>query len=327
MASAKWEGGNCKGATAAKAMLRHSAIEKDRRAVAAKKNKDIDLGKAGDNFTLHGLSYEQACDRYDEIIERIRPTNTNKRHDAVTMQVIEIPAPEGLSEDQIVPWFRRVGKIIENDVFGSDNFIEGFIHADEVHEYTDPGTKEKVLSRVHGHFAGVPVVNGSLNNKKISSRRNIIKLNNAIEQMTRDEFGCSFNTGKKTKSVKTVETLKTDSMLEEMRQEERERLEHVKQLEQDAMSRYRMANREREQILKDARDKAARIVQEAKNEQTNIYVARFREKIRETADFSEVIKTSVRDLPRRLKHVAERGTEQFFDDVQNNTSKQVSYEF
>lgn len=326
MASAKWEGGKCKGASEAKAMLRHDAVEKDRRAIAAKKNTHIDPAKADSNFTMYGRSYEQTCTRYDGIMERIASTNTNKRKDAVTMQVIEVPAPEGLDSDRLEEWFRRVGGIIEHDVFGTENFVEGFVHADEIHDYTDPETKEKVPSRVHAHYAGVPVVDGSLNGKKVSAKRNIIKLNTTIEKMTQNEFGCGFMTGKKTKSTKTVETLKTDSMLAEMRQDEQARLEHAEQLERDAMERYRRSYRECEQMLKDARDEAARIVREAvkerdtvlyetrrmREEQSNIYLERFRDTVRRglpdlSEPFRERYARHVKSLPGRVRASSDRG--------------------
>lgn len=79
------------------------------------------------------------------------------------------------------------------------------------HAYIDLGTREIVTSRVHGHAAIVPDVNGKLNGKQFSARKNISSLNNAIHEMTMKQYGVMFMDGTKKKGTKTVEELKRDS--------------------------------------------------------------------------------------------------------------------
>lgn len=211
MASCKFEGGKYKLASEVKAHFRHDDISPKRRAIAQKKNKDIDLEKCKYNFNILGLSYEERCKKYDDRITYLDSHgNTNKRKDRVTVQCIEIPAPAGLPRDKYHDWFFRVADILRNK-YGEENFIDADIHYDEEHTYRDPETKELVVSRVHGHYMIVPEVNGKLNAKEISLRRNMKALNNEVEAMTQAEFGCSFMTGTKKKSTKKVEELKQES--------------------------------------------------------------------------------------------------------------------
>ena len=89
--------------------------------------------------------------------------------------------------------------------------LDADIHYDEEHEYREPQTKELVVSRVHGHYMIVPEIDGKLNCKKMSLRKNMIALNREIDTMTQGEYGCTFMSGKKTKSLKKGEELKQES--------------------------------------------------------------------------------------------------------------------
>ena len=216
VASCKFEGGKCKGPSDAKAHMRHNDISPDRRAVASKKNKHIDPSRSKYNFSILGLTYEQCAAKYDARIAYLDSHgNTNKRKDRVTMQIIEIPVPAGLPREQYRPWFFKIAELLR-DKYGEENFLDGAVHLDEEHEYRDPETKEKHWSRVHGHYMIIPAVDGKLNGKSISLRKNMKALNREVDDMTQKEFGCAFMTGKKTKSVKTVEELKQESEYAEL---------------------------------------------------------------------------------------------------------------
>lgn len=211
MASCKFEGGKCKGAQATKAAFRHNDISIEKRKIAKKKNKHIDLEKCKYNFSILGLSYEERCRKYDERIEYLDSHgNSNRRKDRVTMQCIEIPVPAGLPRERYHDWFLRVVDILRKK-YGEKNFIDADIHYDEEHTYRDPETKELVVSRVHLHFMVVPEIDGKLNAKELSLRKNMRILNKEVDEMTKAEFGCSFMTGTKKKSYKKVEELKQES--------------------------------------------------------------------------------------------------------------------
>lgn len=216
MASCKFEGGKYKGASEVKAHFRHNDIDPEKRKIAQKKNKDIELTKCKDNFSILGLSYEERCKKYDDRIKYLDSHgNTNKRKDRVTAQCIEIPVPAGLPRDKYHDWFLRIAELLWTK-YGKENFLDADIHYDEEHEYRDPETRELVISRVHGHFMIVPELDGKLNCKQITLRKNMKELNRKIDVMTQTEFGCSFMTGKKKKSTKKVEELKQESEYAEL---------------------------------------------------------------------------------------------------------------
>lgn len=211
MASCKFQGGKYHGKAEAKAHLRHDDISVENRRIAAKGNPNIDISKSHLNRSLCGLTYKEVCEKYDRRIEFLdNTTNTNCRKDRVTLQNIEIPVPAELDRRYYNKWFIKVADLL-CDLYGRENFIEGQIHYDEEHEYISSETGELITSRVHAHFSIVPEVNGVLNGKKMSSRSNMRKLNNTIDNMTKVLFGCSFMTGEKTKSRQTVDQLKNKS--------------------------------------------------------------------------------------------------------------------
>lgn len=220
MASAKFDGGKCKGGSAAKALMRHNDISIESRKIAAIENPHIDISKSHLNFSLDKLTYQQRCEKYDKRINELdSTTNTNKRKDRVTMQAIEIPRPADLPEDKITSWFSDVYQILINS-YGADNVIYADVHMDEVHDYIDSVTEEWKTSREHGHFGVVPEVDGVLNGKAFFSRKNMRILNNSIETMTKQKYNCKFMTGEKRKSKETINQLKTRS--EELQLEEKE---------------------------------------------------------------------------------------------------------
>lgn len=240
--------------------MRHNDISADSRARASKRNKHIDTSRSKYNFSIlggsKGLSYAEMAKKYDDRIAYLDSHgNTNKRRDRVSMFSVEIPVPIGLERNHYVSWFMKVSEILR-ERYGEENFIDGTIHYDEEHEYVEPETREKVWSRVHGHFMFVPELNGKLNAKKLTSRSNIIALNKAVEEMTRREFGCAFMTGSKKKSFKTVEELKTMSAYAEyeMQIEEQEK-EIEKKREQVRIHREVLERREREIEEKEAQAK------------------------------------------------------------------------
>lgn len=250
MASCNFQGGKYKGATEVKAHLRHNS--KEGRAAAKKKNKHINLDKTKNNFTISGLSYKAACDRYDRRIKEIDVTNRNKRCDRVTMVSIEIPAPENLQKPQLKKWFNRVSEIVIDFFGGPQNFLEGFIHVDEIHDYVNAKTGLTVRSRAHGHYCGIPEIGGNLNGKKVTAKKNIIKLNKEIDSMTRKEFGCFFMTGEQKKSPYSVEELKQMSAYAEYEKE----LEKQKEKLEEERNQLRAHREALEKLKREIEEKA-----------------------------------------------------------------------
>lgn len=211
MASVQFDGGKLHGATEAKAMMRHADMQE--RLEHTHSNKDIDKSLTVLNSDLHDLSYREMCDLYDQRMQQYQKNSKRAiRKDAVTLYdaIITIPKtlPAGLEDD----WFRDVENII-NHHYDANVVLDIKIHRDEVHDYTDPDSKERVSSRVHGHVFMFPEVDGRLSAKQFSSRQNMMSLNRRIDKMTHSLYGCAFLTGKlaKDRDFQSVEQLKRAS--------------------------------------------------------------------------------------------------------------------
>ena len=208
MASANWA--KFKGAGEAKAIMRH--CDQEEREKHDHANKDINKALTAGNWSMNGLTYEQVCQEYDRRITILdsQPGNVNKRKDRVTYVGLDVPVPAELSKDQMHAWFSRVWEVFQNQTGNAG--IEGWVHVDEVHDYVKDG--QIITSREHMHIGAIPQVAGRLCAKEFTSRKNINKLNRAIQDMTVKEFGVQWNDGTQKKSTETVEELKNQSLKE-----------------------------------------------------------------------------------------------------------------
>lgn len=196
------------GATETKARMAH--CDKEERAKHEHTNKDIRKDLIATNVQLK-RSYSETCQAYDDRIASLDACEgANKRKDRVTCFGLEIPFPADLDASKGIEWSSKVLTLIQRQ-YGSENLMQGYIHRDEVHDYVDAETGEKRTSRNHIHVFVVPEHNGKLNGKWFSSKSNMTKLNNSIQAMTRDDYGCDFMDGTKRKSKAEVEDLKNKS--------------------------------------------------------------------------------------------------------------------
>lgn len=218
MASVDWK--KISSAGEAKAMLRHNDSEK-RITTKHHSNSEIDTSLTSQNVSIFGLSYEDACKRYDDRLEYLDANgNRNKRKDRVTCISLCVPTPEQLPEEQELKWFSDVTKIL-TDEFGAENVIEGYIHRDEKHEYKDVRTGEMVQSRSHLHLCFVPEREGQLNAKNIMSRTGMRKINSLVDAMTKEKYNVYFLDGTQQRSQGNVESLKSRSRLLEIAEKEK----------------------------------------------------------------------------------------------------------
>lgn len=211
MASVQFDGGKLHGASEAKAMMRHADMQE--RLEHTHSNKDIDKSLTVLNSDLHDLSYREMCDLYDQRMQQYQKNSKRAiRKDAVTLYDAIITIPEQLPEVLADDWFRDVENII-NRHYGKNVVLDIKIHRDEVHDYTDPNSKQRVTSRIHGHVFMFPEIDGKLNAKQFSSRQNMMSLNRRIDKMTHSLYGCAFLTGKlaKDRDFQSVEQLKRAS--------------------------------------------------------------------------------------------------------------------
>lgn len=228
MASVNFE--KCKDARSTKARIRHCC--KASRIYAKHTNKHINKSLTKYNWDYVNADtsivyepYEAAKDIYDTRIDYLDgTTNTNHKPDRVTCFGLEIPAPAGIDCDleKASKWSHDVVELIIRK-YGEENVVSAHFHADEKHKYKvkdEDGKIKTIESRYHMHVYVIPEINGKLNGKQFSSRKNMIKLNNEIEKMTLEKYGCRFMDGTKRKSRKTVEELKNQSDMLEIQQKQ-----------------------------------------------------------------------------------------------------------
>lgn len=191
-----------------KSVMRH--CDKDKRAEATHQNEHIDLTKTKYNRQLD-RNYEQTVERFDKRMEWLEAQpNKNKRSDKVLCFALEIPLPEDLPKEKDIEWLNKTKNIIA-DMYGRDNIMNVYYHVDEQHKYMDSEKGAERLSRKHIHVLVVPEIDGRLNGRDFSARRNMNKLNNAIHEMSLHDYGVKFMDGSKKKSKDTVEALKRKS--------------------------------------------------------------------------------------------------------------------
>lgn len=192
------------------AIIRHNSKD-SRERTAIHSNPHINASMTQYNYNIDGLTCAERCERYKaRLAELDSKPKANKRKDRVTAIALETSVPEKLTAEQHIAWCQRVYDIL-SEQFGAENMIYGDVHADEVHEYADTRTKTWKKSRVHLHVGIVPVDDkGVLNAKKVETRANMNTLNNAIEDMSRREFGVKWQTGEKRKGA-DVDVLKRES--------------------------------------------------------------------------------------------------------------------
>lgn len=217
-----------KTATEVKNKIKH--CDKTTRKNMNHSNKQIDVTKTHLNTQMHD-SYNLTCEQYDKAIDVLdSQPGANTRKDRVTCFGLEIPVPENLSADKHDAWFDRVFEIIGNQ-YDAKNILNWYVHRDEVHEYAVADGRR--VSRVHAHCFVIPEHDGKLNGKWFSKRTNMMKLNNAIHEMSEKEFHVKFMDGSKKKSGKTVQELKNESKVLELQSELTEKISNITQTAYD----------------------------------------------------------------------------------------------
>lgn len=204
-----------KSAQHGKALLKHCDKEK-RLQTKNHSNQQINKALSGSNMQYNNSTYESTCKRWDDRIAFLDTLEgQNKRKDRVILFGLEIPCPKDLPADKEVDWMKQVNEILLSR-FGKENVMNLYFHRDEKHIYRDSETGEKRESRNHIHAFVVPEIDGKLNGKAFSSKKNMIDLNNQIQLMTQQQFGVDFMDGSKKRSNKSVESLKNASKQREV---------------------------------------------------------------------------------------------------------------
>lgn len=225
MASVDWM--KYKTAADVKARLRHDCQD-TRENTKQHQNTHINKALTGTNTGVW-TEYKEARERFEKRLAEVTDGKT-VRKDAVRGVGFNIPAPEGLTPDKEDAWFARALDIM-GERYGLENICCYTIHRDEVHDYYDTEKQAWCKSRVHAQGILVPEVDGSLCAKKVTARGRMMALNEAIDQMSRDEFGLAFMDGTKRKSRGSVEAMKAKSLQAEIEELARQKAALTREIE------------------------------------------------------------------------------------------------
>lgn len=183
MASVDWK--KIKSVSEGKAMIRH--CDKQMRLEGNHGNHEIDKSITPQNQQIKGRHYNRTMQIWrDRIAQLDANGNTNHRKDRVELFGLCVPCPEGVDSNR---FYKYVSDICAQK-YGADNIVQSYCHHDEQHEYKYKGKTYRSLSHVHVFV--VPEVNGNLNGKEFSSKKNMIMLNKELDAMCKREFQIPF---------------------------------------------------------------------------------------------------------------------------------------
>lgn len=175
-------------------------------------NKDIDATLADYN-EMAGTA-EDARTRIRETIARVDAATPPKRvrADRKTIAELCIPAPRAGMSDQDARKFLTAA-CVELMQVTSMHVVGIGLHGDEVHEYVDPDSKNRVQSRLHVHVLVVPDVPGrGCNMKSWLTKARYKELNQLLDRVCERELGYTYQNGSGQQSRGDVERMKQRSL-------------------------------------------------------------------------------------------------------------------
>ena len=207
------------------ALLTH--CDKEERKKHKHSNKHIDVSQSHKNFQVKNSYGAYEFSYKDRIKFLDRTTNKNKRKNRVTCVGLNIKPPDHFPVEKYNSFFAQSIKFyIEK--FGDENFINAYVHYDEVHEYLDAETGKKRLSVPEAHFFFVPELDGQLNaSELVGNSVKLTQYHNEFEKFINERFNVKFHTGKAKKTGRSTEELKNMSEQLEIEQMTKE-LDNVK---------------------------------------------------------------------------------------------------
>lgn len=175
-------------------------------------NRDIDMTLANCN-EMAGTA-EDARTRIRETIARVDAATPPKRirADRKTVAELCIPAPRVGMSDQDARRFLTAA-CMELVRTPGMHVVGIGLHGDEVHEYIDPDSKNRVQSRLHVHVLVVPDVPGrGCNMKSWLTKARYKELNQLLDRVCERELGYTYQNGSGQQSRGDVERMKQRSL-------------------------------------------------------------------------------------------------------------------
>lgn len=179
------------------------------------RNKQVDLSKSVENLYLGGEDGADARARLRQVLTEIDKKTPPKRirSDRKTVASLVIPAPrENLSREQALGFFEAF--VAEFQKVKPDcKLVAGAIHADEVHEYTDPTDRCAHKSRLHMHLLVVPDLPGAgCNMKSWLTKSRYREMNAIADRACERVLGYTYQDGTRQQTRGSVEVLKERSL-------------------------------------------------------------------------------------------------------------------
>ena len=175
-------------------------------------NTDIDKSLADYN-EMAGTA-EDARTRIRETISRVDAATPPKRirADRKTVAELCIPAPRVGMNDQDARRFLTAA-CMELVRTPGMHVVGIGLHGDEVHEYVDPDSKNRVQSRLHVHVLVIPDVPGrGCNMKSWLTKARYKELNQLLDRVCERELGYTYQNGSGQQSRGDVERMKQRSL-------------------------------------------------------------------------------------------------------------------
>lgn len=193
------------------------------------------------NPELSHLNLYIGCNDYSEAYYNMRarvkeidtahlPKRKNKSDTRIICAMIEVPCPQEIYSqgyEKAQQFFYDVYEIYKN-FFGKENVHGGFVHFDEVHDYTyKDGTVRTSLPHMHtlvsayvewhekDKQSGEMVERKGINGKNFETKARMKKLNQLVEDYCLENFGVRFMTGE-TPQKKSVERLKAEEKVHQL---------------------------------------------------------------------------------------------------------------
>lgn len=189
-------------------------------------NEDIDKNRSHLNWCIGCSDYDDAYKAFRERVAKVDKENPPLRvkKDRITAVAVEVPCPHEIfnqGTEAVHKFFDDVFKIYQ-DFFGKENVHGGFVHVDEMHEYTDKDGVTK-MSMAHMHTLESAYVEWKekdkktgemkdrkgINGKNFVTKSRMTQLNNLVEEYCQKEWNVHFLTGE-TPQKKSVEQLKKE---------------------------------------------------------------------------------------------------------------------
>lgn len=230
MSSVNWQ--KIRSAPEVVAKVKHNDIEQ--RLQANHSNADINKDLTSQNLSLDGRSLRDKIDTYNQLVNQSKKTMVRVRSNAITCIGLNVKIPEDLTyapRELQEDWIYNAYDVIR-DYIGENRIFSATADFDEVHAYVDPETHETVLSRPELDVKFVPSdpETGHLNAAGWQTRAKMREINNAIEQMSMEQYNIRFMTGKSAKRT-DVDVLKKQSIEAEAKLLEAKRKENLKDLD------------------------------------------------------------------------------------------------